>query len=457
VETRAKLEAALAAAWDRDTLAVYADHLQAEGDPRGELIALDLEIDAHGNTAALSKRRTSLLYAWLGALVPVDNVHASWVGDSLRYGFVENLRFDGSEPNAVARLEQVLASDAGQYIRGMTMTGSVEDLERALGAVARRAHPWLARLAIGIPIDMAPGFGDPARTVAPEIADAAFRAMPRLGALELERFPALGPLSHPTIEKLVVDGVETYAALGDSASFDGVTELDVAFAATQVWDDDYGDDTDDVDAPAPPALPQVAFPSLRRLDLARNRDDVDAAYRFLRTFDARAHVTHLRIAQLRNAADRDDLIAATRDMPALEVVEVARGHYYDPPDLPAVRLVRAETWPWPTQELARGRGLRIYQPGAKYGDTVALLDAVHTMERFYESLHAPARAAWSQLWTAIAALGQSASAFPARVLADAVDACPELMFNGWRELREELAARRPFPPDAVLKIEQCKS
>lgn len=458
METRTELEAALAAAWDRDTLAVYADHLQAEGDPRGELIALDLEIEAHGNTVELSRRRTSLLYAWLGALVPVDNVHASWVGDSLRFGFVDDLRFDGTEPNALARFEQVLASAAGPYVRGMTMTGSVGELEAALAVVARTPPlPWLARLAIGVHVDFMIGYDVPRRAIAVDVARAAFHALPALQALELRPWAALSPLSHPSIKKLVVRGAGIYAALGGGAAFPAVTDLEVDLATTPPYgyDDDYAIDEEfAVEQPDPIALPAVAFPSLRRLDLSASRDG-RATYRFLRALDARAHVTHLRIAQLRNAADRDQLIAATRDMRALEVVEVAHGHYYDPPDLPGVRLVRAERWRWPMQDQASGMELRIYQPRAKYGDTVAVLDAVVEMERVYEALPAGARAAWSQFWAAVD--GAASLAFPARILADALDACPELMTNGWRELREELAARRPLPADAVLKIERCTS
>ena len=42
---RDQLEASLRARWDRETLAVYADHLEAIGEPRGELISIDLRID----------------------------------------------------------------------------------------------------------------------------------------------------------------------------------------------------------------------------------------------------------------------------------------------------------------------------------------------------------------------------------------------------------------------------
>ena len=447
METRETLEAALAAQWDRDTLAVYADHLQAEGDPRGELIALDLQIEAHGNNVELSKRRTSLLYAWLGALVPVDNVHASWAGDSLKFGFVDDFVFDSREANALARLEQLLASPAGPYVRGLTMRGDAPALEEALTAVARLEHAWLVRFAIG-------AIYEPA-TIAAKVASDAFRAMPRLETLELRTHPVFAPFSHPSIKRLVIKSRDVYAALGEGASFEDVVELDVVVAQAMGYDEYDGEYVEE--QPEAAALPKVSFPSLRRLDLASNGiTNIDAAYELLRTIDARAHVTHVKIPQLRNDADRDDLLAAIRDMPALETIEVAHGSYYDPPDLPSVAFVRAETWQWPTQERAEGRGLRIYMPLAKYGDTVTLIDAVHVMETSYESLPPPARAAWSQLWRFVATLAKEPGAFSARVLAEAVDAFPSLMENGWRELREELSARRPLAADAMVKIERVR-
>jgi hypothetical protein len=448
VETRETLEAALAAAWDRDTLAVYADHLQADGDPRGELIALDLQIEAHGNNVELSKRRTSLLFAWLGALVPVDNVHASWAGDSLRFGFVEDLVFDGQEPNAVARLEQLLASPAGPYVRGLTMRGTAAALEEGLTVISRREHAWLTRFAIGAAYQPA--------AIAAKVASEAFRAMPRLETLELRPQAVFAPFSHPSIKRLVIKSRDVYAALGEGASFDDVVELDVMLAQAMGYDEYDGEYLDEQPEAAAAPLPKVLFPSLRRLDLAQHGvTNIDAAYEFLRTLDARAHITHVRIPQLRNASDRDDLLAAIRDMPELESIEVAHGSYYDPPDLPNVAFVRADTWPWPTQERATGRGLRIFMPLAKYGDTVTLLDAVLAMEETYETLPPPARAAWSQLWRFVATLEKPPAPFPARVLADAVESIPSLMQNGWRELREELSARRPLAADATVTIERC--
>lgn len=60
------LESALQARWDDATAAVYADALIARGDPRGELIAIDLHIARHGRSEPLVQRRRAVVTAWLG-------------------------------------------------------------------------------------------------------------------------------------------------------------------------------------------------------------------------------------------------------------------------------------------------------------------------------------------------------------------------------------------------------
>jgi hypothetical protein len=59
---RAEIEAALAADFSRANLAVYADCLMAEGDPRGELIAIGLLPP----TPELERRKIALLEQLLG-------------------------------------------------------------------------------------------------------------------------------------------------------------------------------------------------------------------------------------------------------------------------------------------------------------------------------------------------------------------------------------------------------
>src|SRR5205809_526335 len=63
--SREELEASLRGRPDDATLAVYADVLQAQGDPRGELIALELT-PPQMSTNGIEVRRGQLLAKWLG-------------------------------------------------------------------------------------------------------------------------------------------------------------------------------------------------------------------------------------------------------------------------------------------------------------------------------------------------------------------------------------------------------
>ncbi len=63
---RERLETALLARWGREEMTVYADYLQSIGDPRGEVIAIDLVNLDTVNEAAWRDRRHDVLAAWLG-------------------------------------------------------------------------------------------------------------------------------------------------------------------------------------------------------------------------------------------------------------------------------------------------------------------------------------------------------------------------------------------------------
>jgi hypothetical protein len=74
---RDELEAALAASFDRAHLAVYGDYLMSIGDPRGELIAIDLQGGDEG-------RKRELVEQWLGATLAACVDRAG----SVEFGFL---------------------------------------------------------------------------------------------------------------------------------------------------------------------------------------------------------------------------------------------------------------------------------------------------------------------------------------------------------------------------------
>src|SRR5512138_681369 len=75
--TRDELEAEARSNPYGEAMGVYADLLQAEGDPRGEWIALDECADDQADA-----RRGELLRAWLGEVADVcwDPMFETWIG-----------------------------------------------------------------------------------------------------------------------------------------------------------------------------------------------------------------------------------------------------------------------------------------------------------------------------------------------------------------------------------------
>src|SRR5689334_8932271 len=100
-----ELEAALQRGWSFDDLEVYADHLLAKNDPRGDIVAIDLS--PRPEQATWVQRRRAALAAWLG------NSLAHRAGHLVQHGFIHELR-DGTFPPAL------LDSPVGTYVRGFT-------------------------------------------------------------------------------------------------------------------------------------------------------------------------------------------------------------------------------------------------------------------------------------------------------------------------------------------------
>src|SRR5262249_10528860 len=125
---------------------------QTLGDPRGELIALDL----HGVGSGVARRR-ELLLAWLGGGIRVwrDDADGMWyAGDpdhtwaTFDRGFMEIVLVAEHGDAPVAAVRGLLASPAGPYLRRMSIAGSDDSLRTVLTDLAARPRPWLRYLAI---------------------------------------------------------------------------------------------------------------------------------------------------------------------------------------------------------------------------------------------------------------------------------------------------------------------
>jgi hypothetical protein len=237
-----ELEAAVRVAWDREAIAIYADHLQTIGDPRGELVAIDLRIDEGEADAAVTTRREQLIAEWFGADLPPGIV---------RYGFVD-VRASGMRPDS--QLTIALRGPGAKYIRSVELAGPRDELLPAIHMLVKEPRPWLTKLVIHQWQD------DDTPTLSKDFAV----ALPALDSLELSGRNILAFGAHPNVQRLRITGYDAHFALLDpSAIWPRVTALDFAFQCQYATA---------ARAPSRYELDRLVrgFPALRELDLSRN-------------------------------------------------------------------------------------------------------------------------------------------------------------------------------------------
>ncbi len=183
---RDDLEEALVACWNVDDLGVYADLLLADGDPRGELIALDLSPDEASEE--WRARRQAVLRAWLGRDLAA-RAHAI-----VRHGFVHAL--DDGKGAAGALTGPLLDSPAGAFVRSFTTRGPATRVRASLQRLAARPRPHLTQLRIAVRgVAREP-------TISAQAADALIAAAPRLAELEVTGRRVFGAFPHPALRRL---------------------------------------------------------------------------------------------------------------------------------------------------------------------------------------------------------------------------------------------------------------
>lgn len=182
---REDLEEALAACWNLDDLAVYADLLLAADDPRGELIALDLQHDPASE--AWAQRRFAALARWLGS----DLARRSY--GLVKHGFLNDLD-DGKRHGPLA--QTLLDSPAGPFLRKFTTRGPATKVRATVQRLAGKPRPFLTQLEIGVR-------GSSRDLIISEALGARLiAATPRLYELEVRGHAVLGTLSHPSLRRL---------------------------------------------------------------------------------------------------------------------------------------------------------------------------------------------------------------------------------------------------------------
>ncbi|HLL23370.1 MAG TPA: hypothetical protein VK427_14635, partial [Kofleriaceae bacterium] len=239
----ADLEAVVREAWTgsvrdevRALLAVYADELQEQDDPRGELIALDL---LRTPTTDDHVRKAELMRAWLGPIAKHPNI-------TTRFGLL-GVAISDTDPNL---LDEVLASAAAPFVASVSAFAFPHVLRVVAGALADAPRPWLGSLRLASPIELDDAtFEDP--VIEDALAAELVAATPVLRILEVSGRAMMRELAHPALHRVVASSEQDLGALVGAGAPLGVAELAVGLGSM-------------------PALPASHLPALRHLDLARS-------------------------------------------------------------------------------------------------------------------------------------------------------------------------------------------
>lgn len=372
----AALAASLQAEWTAETAAVYADVLIARGDPRGELIAIDLALAAEPR-AELVVRKRELIEQWIGESI----AGWKWQPRNIDHGLLGG--FAGATSATFEMVEQVqhLVDAVGSHIRDLSLAGSNVDLKGALSVLARvdGGLPWLRKLALNRV--------DGARPIDRAIWQAVVEATPHLSELVLEGKGVLASPLHPAVRTLRIQG---FAIAVGGQPFDEVTHLDFQFADPHA----YGAELPAIDKLVAVVNPR-AFPALRILDLSRNvaprwnQPAQPVALAFLAAVEQLARFERIRVPAIAN--DAAQALVELLERHAQLVIEIAR--LYQPLDVHHPRLLVPVPRVWPAQPHSRDALIV-----SKYGDELSLSTLVDDLEEQFDTMRPEAQAAWIAFW-----------------------------------------------------------
>ncbi|MDQ3370899.1 MAG: TIGR02996 domain-containing protein, partial [Myxococcota bacterium] len=317
---------------DREAYLVLADYLQGQGDPRGELIVLQLrgEDDPRAHKAA-QKYFDVHHEAMLGPLVPHQKVHGHRAADAFtwRRGYIQRARLstlEDEERSAAELLELVLRLPSGRFLAELTIgfDGSFDSgLERIVELLAEHGAPALRKLHLGDFV-----YPDECELSWFEVGDISgvWRALPRLRHLIVQGGTFdLGTIEHPTLERLEVrtGGLSAVnAAALTAARCPALRHLDVWYGTENYgWDGSF--------AAVEPLLARTDLPALRHLGL-RNAEFTDEACRALVTSPLLRQLEVLDLSLGTLSDDGAQTLAAHRDaLRHLRVLDVSKSFLTD--------------------------------------------------------------------------------------------------------------------------------
>ncbi|MDB4959383.1 MAG: hypothetical protein JWO36_6952 [Myxococcales bacterium] len=266
---------------DKDAYSVYADWLQGEGDPRGELIALQIAGKDKAAQALIDKQADY----FLGPLADHVLCHDGDLGNNGRsntkqwedehrqaflwkFGFIHRLRlahdayadeeFEGSLAEV---LEMVLRHPSGRFISELSFMSNgdpnEDDLQDLIDILAKKAPATIRKIVIGDNVDQISWYnvGNLSKL---------WKAIPGLRSLEIEAGSfTLGTIDLPNLTHAVFKTGGLSQASGKSiasASWPKIETLDIYYG-----DDNYGGDCTVEDVQ--PLLDRTDLKSLKTLGL----------------------------------------------------------------------------------------------------------------------------------------------------------------------------------------------
>ncbi len=380
----------------RDLLRTYADHLQSDGDPRGELIKLDLGGIASGE---VSERRAELLAQWIGpslASNPAIRTACGLISADV-----------GEEDSGL--ISELLASVASRHLEALDFLGERALFQAGLDQLSRSLHPWLGVISFRekqvedhnavTPIDQ-------------ETISNLIRRTPVLRLLEVSGARLMKDFPHPALISLRVDGYDSISSLsGTGEGFPRVSFLDLAFQRPNAVGGVSAGCRENI-------VPSSHFPALETLDLSRNEPGYSlsphlggalSAFAFLRSLPIKGQLTGLRVPSIRSDQDADDLQAALDEMPRLVELDVVRA-YGQRHQLrhPTARLTIPKPRPWPPRDqVTADPPLEFTLQGTPDKVLVYVADCVGTMEATFDTLPENAMRAWNHVWALVSRLRQA--------------------------------------------------
>jgi len=442
--TRDDIEQALAETFDAEHLSVYSDYLQSIGDPRGELIALDLNgVDAPDLRDALARE-------WLGPgaaeLLEVTTIE---------HGFLADLYLDGGDPRSAHWLAEVLDGPGAPYLRGLTLRGTGAWAREAVARLASRSHGWLQRLSIQTTDETSTPAIDDALT------GALARATPRLQQLEVYGHAVFGELAHDTLRSLCVTGYDAVGTLFGSgaAALPALAVVDLAFHLE-------ADTVPSGRRALASMLKPERFPRLRRLDLSRNEPGTTAPHylggrvdpvSFLGWCKLRTQLTHVRMPSVRTPDQAERLAAVMAGMPALRELAVVRYYGWSYVSLPP-RVIAPPPWPWSPADLIEPEAVvRFARLRGRSGDdgphlTLPLPPFVCWLEDRFADLPRDIQGAWLELFETLRVGPNGPTLFSRALLRTALAGLDpdDDRLSAWRQLRALVEIAGPDDPLTIV-------